>query len=137
MSERSSVASLDDIESNAAKVAGSLIEENVDGHSAFFKETVASRFKLFTRARLGIWMEEVELNNAARENITTMCYPTRTQSPFVKPNFENIEDLLGAFATHAVHKIGGDEYSVEPFECPPPSLRQPLVFCHSLSSNVA
>lgn len=134
--ERSSVSSLDDIEANAAKVAGSLIRENVDGHSAFFKEAVASRFKLFTRARLGVRMDDVDCPTTPAHPMTT-CYPTRTPSPFVKPNFKNIDDLLGAFATHAVHRKGGEEYSVEPFECPHPSLRQPLVFCHSLSSRVS
>jgi hypothetical protein len=134
--ERSSSASLDKIQASAACAAGVLINENVDGDSQVFQDAVSSRFLFFTRTKTGVKVDDPD-------NYPPLPVPSRpvstegTVTPFVRPKFEKLDDLLAAFATHAVRSKGGKPYIVGPTECPPAPLRQPLVFCHTIGRAMA
>ena len=127
-----SVSSLAKIQASAARVAGKLINESIDGDSQIFHDAVSSRVLFFTRIKTGVMVEEPE----HYPPLPAMLRPALSGvavTPFERPQFNTLDDLLASFATHAVRSKGGEAYTVGPTECPPPLLRQPLVFCPTLA----
>ena len=132
-------ARIDDINFAAARAVATLLKERMDGNETmnFFTDKVASRLKYFTRVRLGVTLEDAMPTHTPVAH-PTPCSPDEREhfEPFVKPTFQNLDDLLWAFATHTVEgkrntqtTVAGDWKST----MSGPESFQPLVFCHALA----
>lgn len=110
--------SIDEIHIAAARsvatLVGELLESKQDIRS--FVDAVSSRFKYFTRVRLGVTMED-----SMCPHIPAHSKPPPDDrehiEPFVKPEFQKLDDLLWAFA-------GGSR-----------NMLQPLVLCHTVEKT--
>ena len=131
------VASIDDIHIAAARAAATLVDERLDSKEAIssFVDAVSSRFKYFTRVRLGVTLEDPASTRVPPRPKPLSPEERKHLKPFKKPQFQRLDDLLWAFATHTVGEnsdkqipVTGDSDAI----LPGPKSLQPLVFCHTL-----
>ena len=134
----SNAASIDDIHIAAARAAATLVAERLDTKEAIssFVDAVSSRFKYFTRVRLGVTLEDSAPTRAPVRTKPPSPGQNKKVKPFERPNFEKLDDLLWAFATHTVGENADTQIPVsgdwDAFS-PGPKTLQPLVFCHTLA----
>lgn len=133
-------SSIDDIHIAAARVAATLVDEFLDSKEATssFVDAVSSRFKYFTRVRLGVTLEDATSARVPARPKPLSQDERKHLKPFKKPQFKHLDDLLWAFATHTV---GGNADTQIPVTgdldaaVPGPKFLQPLVFCHTLGKD--
>lgn len=133
----SNAASIDDIHIAAARAAAALVADRLDTKEAIgsFVDAVSSRFKYFTRVRLGVTLEDPAPTRAPVCTKPPLPGQNKQVKPFERPNFEKLDDLLWAFGTHTLREDADKQIPVSgdwgAYSAGPTTL-QPLVFCHTL-----
>lgn len=104
----------------AVRASSQLLGESVDPKDLFFRDTVASRLRMFKRSQT---QDETTMES---EEKWYPPLPPGQVVPFAKPASTRLGDLLHAFATHAVDR-NGKIVIIKP-SSPPPLVVLPLPF---------